>query len=342
MATSSPATPLHSVMACTSQEEHILQERKIREIIEKQNGIIFAQAAFVHRQMYRGRDIIAQNSDIQFADDRGYFKVERWIMSLTEAENEKKRANEGLTRLILDNDTVLLQSAVECAEDILFGKYRTKWPLTKVLDIGGPVITPKFSNKDERVPAEVPPIPCHVHSGLVHNGHLCGQGKTEAYFFPPLDIPPYNIQLKDVITRLGFKPETSKGEILQNLKKFGITDDLYSNLNQYEIHPWETWHIESRVVHAPGPWLTFEIQRSQDDFNILAWQLGRQLGGETLQRTKENLQLRGLADEKVLLEEAIDWDMNTDEEFQAKWWHKCEVCTTITLLYLPCVLYVIQ
>jgi hypothetical protein len=299
----------------------------ILQTVKKQNGIVFAQPAYVYREVYRGRDIIAKNSEPKFSDARGYFKVERWIMSATEAENEKKVSNEGVTRLITEKgDSVLLKDAIECAGEILFGGYRQKWPLTKILDIGGPARVPTFTDQDDRIPPpEVPPIPCHVHSGLVCSGHLCGQGKTEAYFFPPLDLPPYNVHLDNVITRLGIKPDTSREEVIRNLKKFGITDDLYSDLNVFEIHPWETWHIESRVVHAPGPWLTFEIQRPQDDFNILAWQLGMQLEGDDLQRAKDSLQLRGLRDEHILLDEAVDWDLNTDRDFRSKWWHKCEV-----------------
>ncbi len=108
-------------------------------------------------------------------------------------------------------------------------------------------------------------------------GHLCGRGKTEAYFFPPLDVPPYNLNLSQVKTRQGLKPDIDKQHVLENLRLFGCNDNLYTCLNVYDIHPWETWHIEEKVVHAPGPWLTFEIQWPQDDFNLLAWQLGSPL-----------------------------------------------------------------
>ena len=41
------------------------------------------------------------------------------------------------------------------------------------------------------------------------------------------------------------------------------------------------------VVHAPGPWVTFEIQKPQDDFHLCAWQLGKQLSNEELQIHRE-------------------------------------------------------
>jgi len=67
---------------------------------------------------------------------------------------------------------------------------------------------------DEAEP-EAPPIPCHVHAGEVVGGRCVGHGKTEAYFFPPLDVPPYNLQLGGrVMTRLGLKPGVSKEQVI--------------------------------------------------------------------------------------------------------------------------------
>ena len=62
---------------------------------------------------------------------------------------------------------------------------------------------------------EVPPIPCHVHSGDVVGGRCVGHGKTEAYFFPPLNVPPYNLELDAVKTRLGLRPGTTKDQVLK-------------------------------------------------------------------------------------------------------------------------------
>ncbi len=60
----------------------------------------------------------------------------------------------------------------------------------------------------------MPPIPCHVHAGEVVDGCCVGHGKTEAYFFPPLNVPPYNMQLNSVKTRLGLKPGVTKEEVI--------------------------------------------------------------------------------------------------------------------------------
>jgi len=33
----------------------------------------------------------------------------------------------------------------------------------------------------------------------------------------------------------------------------------------------EGWTIVPGVVHAPGPWLILEMQRAQDDFNLVSF-----------------------------------------------------------------------
>lgn len=50
----------------------------------------------------------------------------------------------------------------------------------------------------------------------------------------------------------------------------------------------------------PGPWPTFEIQLPQDDFHLLAWQLGEQIADTRLPDAIETYHLRGLSDDKQL------------------------------------------
>ena len=53
---------------------------------------------------------------------------------------------------------------------------------------------------------------------------------------------------------------------------------------------------------STGPWLTFEIQLPQDDFNLLAWVLGEKISAQDLPKSKNDYQLRGLSSEQHLLE----------------------------------------
>ncbi len=90
----------------------------------------------------------------------------------------------------------------------------------------------------------------------------------------------------NVITRLGLKPETTKDDVINALSKFGEDDSFYSLMNvyllicfsfllqidfiagRYPINALEGWTIRQGVIHAPGPYPTFEIQFAQDDFHL--------------------------------------------------------------------------
>ena len=51
----------------------------------------------------------------------------------------------------------------------------------------------------------------------------------------------------------------------------------------------------------PGPWLTFEVQLPQDDFHLLAWQLGESIPPADLPVAMETYHLKGLSSEEELL-----------------------------------------
>ena len=62
-------------------------------------------------------------------------------MSMTEAENER------LTSLIVSKEvnSVSLRDTMKVAQQELMGQFSAHWPLTKVLDIGGPPRAPIYS-----------------------------------------------------------------------------------------------------------------------------------------------------------------------------------------------------
>ena len=88
-------------------------------------------------------------------------------------------------------------------------------------------------------------------------------GKAEAQFFPfiPKDVT--------AVTRMGFKKGVSRKMILDAMDEFGKNDMLYDLMNEFEVKEGECWMVRPGFVHAPGPVLTIEIQRPQDDFNFL-------------------------------------------------------------------------
>ncbi len=97
----------------------------------------------------------------------------------------------------------------------------------QILDIGGKPVTTTLSSEPE-----VPPIPCHVHNGVVVDGVMRGPGKLEAYFYPPVDVPPYNLSLTGCVTRLGVKPTVDRDDMLAAMEEFGQNDRVYGLLNR--------------------------------------------------------------------------------------------------------------
>jgi len=311
--------------------------KRVQQTLERQRGVVFAQPALVGRAMYTGRDIIANNSRFApgYQDERGYVPVEWWIMSMTAAANDIPKPGEGVTRLILDDgDHVPLTEAAAAAGDVLFGEYLARWPLTKVLDIGGEPVVPDFGPFSRRGSAdqggtgaepEVPPIPFHVHSGEVVAGRIRPPGKLEAYFFLPVDVPPYHRDLGRVVSRLGLKPGTTREDVLAALREFGTSDAMYALGVAYEVRPYEGWTILPGTLHAPGPWPTFEIQLPQDDFNFAAWQLGVRVSGAQRESLRQQMMLRGLRDEEDFLQQAVDWETSTDPRFKERFHRKAQL-----------------
>jgi hypothetical protein len=287
---------------------------RIEKAVVDQSGILFAKPAIVYRNNYSGRSILADNSSFASPekDARGYLPVEWWIMSFTEAQNPQPKPHEGLTELVLD-DTVLcrLPDAVESNSDLLFGSGLERWPLIKVLDIGGDAVVPSFASE-----SEVPPIPPHVHSGQVVDGRIVAPGKLEAYFFPPLDVSPYHLSIGPVKTRLGLKPDVTKADFLRAVGEFGRSDAVYALLREYDVQPYDGWTIGPRIIHSPGPWVTLEIQTPQDDYNLAAWRLGARLHGAACEAEFKNSVLRGLSNADDLLLQAIDWELSARSDFK--------------------------
>jgi len=292
-------------------------------VLTKQRGLLFAVPSIVFRGSYCGRNLIANNSLPEHKDSRGYWPVERWILSKTKAQNEFQKENEGLSSILLGESAFLFSDLLSAFEKELLGNYAAKWPLTKVLDIGGNLVVPRFPSASGSE-GEIPPIPAHVHSGYIIDGKATGQGKTEAYFFPPVDVPPYNANFGKTKTRLGLKQTVTKPDFEKALGQFGRDDSMYSLLTEYPIQAYDGWTINPGIVHSPGPWLTFEIQLPQDDFNLCCWKLGETIHDPERNKMREAFQLRGLKDGSFLTE-LINWETCIDSNFRSNYYRPSKV-----------------
>ena len=154
----------------------MLNKEKIKKYLIDKNGILTTKSAKVYRESYFGNNVIAKNDSPspKEEDGRGYALVELWIMSSVEADNPSRLKDEGLTKLNIENEQILLRDLKKIAGSLLFDEYEKKWPLTKILDIGGKPVETSFGS------IEVPPIPVHVHGGRISNGKVYKPGKAEA------------------------------------------------------------------------------------------------------------------------------------------------------------------
>ena len=96
---------------------------------------------------------------------------ERWFGSTTEAANDNRNDDEGLSYVKFDGERFLLRDAVAEGQgrvvgDAIWAKYK-KWPVySKFFDNAGP-------------------IPHHMHQLPEHAAKTGQEGKPEAYYFPP-------------------------------------------------------------------------------------------------------------------------------------------------------------
>jgi hypothetical protein len=280
------------------------------------SGVLFAHSAIVWRSTYQGSGLFeaAAEAHPKFAGRPGYRPVEWWIMSATGAENQLSVEGEGTTDLELAGGKRASARDVLCSPRF-FGGATSRWPLIKILDIGGAPVPTDMGTRER------PPIPPHVHSGYVRDGKLVGPGKYEAYFFLPTETgPARESDGQPTVTRIGLRSGITKQQVIEAVGEFGISDAAYQLLNEYEAHAYEGWTVPSGIVHAPGPMTTVEMQTPQDDFNLLGWQLGSRLDPKDREREWTDSVVRGLPSAHELVEQGVDFSSEAIGDQRRSMW----------------------
>lgn len=301
-------------MGARMQRNPIDIDELLKTTLEQNSGVLFAHSAIVWRSTYGGSGLFqaAAGARPEYAGRPGYRPVEWWIMSATDAENQLSVEGEGSTHLELaGGHCASVREMLDSSS--FFGDAASRWPLIKILDIGGEPV------RTDRGTRERPPIPPHVHSGYVRDGKLVGPGKHEAYFFLPSATTTGTDDLP-ALTRIGLRDDVTKEQLIEAVSGFGESDAAYWLLNEYEAHAYEGWTVPSGVVHAPGPITTVEMQTPQDDFNLLGWQLGARLDDKEREREWEESVLRGLPSARELVEEAVDFSSEAVGDQQRAMW----------------------
>jgi hypothetical protein len=177
---------------------------------------------------------------------------ERWFASTTEAANENRAWDEGLSWCVFAGERFLLRDAVAEAGPMLIGraiweKYR-RWPVySKFFDNMGP-------------------IPHHMHQQHRHAALTNQQGKPECYYFPPqLNAAENHFDY----TFMGLEPGTTKEDVRRCLENWNRGDNGILDLSKaYRLKPGTGWMIPAGVLHAPGSMCTYEPQWGSDVFGM--------------------------------------------------------------------------
>ncbi|MDB6076681.1 MAG: hypothetical protein JWO82_428 [Akkermansiaceae bacterium] len=177
---------------------------------------------------------------------------ERWFASTTEAANDNRTEDEGLSYVVVGNERFTLRDAVaECGAEIIgsaiWDKYG-KWPVySKFFDNMGP-------------------IPHHMHQDAAQAALVGQEGKPESYYFPPQHN---NVGNNFPYTFMGFEPGTTREQVRECIANWQKGDNKILALSKaYKLEPGTGWLVDPCILHAPGSLCTYEPQWGSDVFGM--------------------------------------------------------------------------
>jgi hypothetical protein len=223
---------------------------------------------------------------------------ERWFASTTEAANEGRALDEGLSYCVFQGQRFLLKDAVEEGQGRIVGqaiwdKYR-RWPVySKFFDNMGP-------------------IPHHMHQQAEHAALTGQQGKPECYYFPPqLNAAENHFDY----TFMGLEPGTTKADVVRCLESWDKGDNGILDLSKaYRLKPGTGWMIPAGVLHAPGSMCTYEPQWGSDVFGMFQSLVeGREVPWSLLVKDVPKDKHHDLD----FIVGQLDWEKNVDPKFKA-------------------------
>ncbi|MBM4018792.1 MAG: hypothetical protein FJ288_10765 [Planctomycetes bacterium] len=267
--------------------------------LEAGGGILRLAPNWVPRSfLHPGRRLKLHPDDLYaFGLERGGID-ERWFASTTEAANEGRVPDEGLSYAVFRGERFLLRDAVAelgaaIVGDAIWKKYR-RWPVySKFFDNMGP-------------------IPHHMHQSDALAKLVGQEGKPEAYYFA---VQHNNVGNAFPYTFFGLNPGTTKAQVRRCLENWHKGDNGILDISQaYRLKPGTGWLVPPCVLHAPGSLCTYEPQWGSDVFgmyqNIVE---GRTVPWSLLVKDVPPQKHHDLD----FLVDMLDWEENTDPNFKA-------------------------
>jgi len=222
---------------------------------------------------------------------------ERWFASTTEAANEGRVPDEGLSYCVVGGRRFTLRQAVEDCGAAIVGKniWRKygRWPVySKFFDNMGP-------------------IPHHMHQNQ-KQARLVGQeGKPEGYYFPPQHNSVGN---NFPYTFFGLEPGTTKAQVRKCLADWNRGDNGILDLSKaYRLKPGTGWLVPPCILHAPGSLCTYEPQWGSDVFGMYQSMVeGRYVPWSLLVKDMPRKKHKDLD----FIVNQLDWEGNVDPNFK--------------------------
>lgn len=222
---------------------------------------------------------------------------ERWFGSTTEAANEGRRDDEGLSYVVDGDRRFTLRDAVSARGPKLIGQALWdeygRWPVySKFFDNMGP-------------------IPLHMHQDAEYAGLVGQEGKPEGYYFPPQHNYASNAFPH---TFFGLNPGTTQAQVRRTLEIWEEGDNRILDLSAaYQLKPGTGWLVGPGILHAPGSLCTYEPQWGSDVFGMYQNVVeGRTVGWDLLVKDVSPDRARDLDH----LVDQLDWDANVDPYFK--------------------------
>src|SRR2546421_7028520 len=222
---------------------------------------------------------------------------ERWFASTTEAANEGRVRDEGLSYVVAGRERFTLRQAVADCGATLVGakiwKQYGRWPVySKFFDNMGP-------------------IPHHMHQNARQAKRVGQEGKPESYYFPPQHN---NVGNNFPYTFFGLEPGTTKADGRRCIENWNRGDNGILDLSKaYRLKPGSGWLVGPCILHSPGSLCTYEPQSGSDVFGMYQSLVeGREVPWGLLVKDMPKSRHHDLD----FIVEQLDWQGNVDPHFK--------------------------